>query len=85
MDPITNIDEFTDAVIQLTEARDTVHTGHFMQQLNLRIQSALKKEIPVSADVYTAWFRLYSLLGQKSNRSRVRSSALGIKDWLKST
>lgn len=84
MKAITTIDEFTDAVIELSADRDKHKADEFMQQLNHRIQKALKEGTPVQGDVYYAWFQLYSLIGQKPTRTRIRASALGIKDWLKS-
>lgn len=82
MNPITNLDEFTDEVMRLTAGRNEFTTDHLMKSLNNGIQKALKENKSVSADVFTIWFHLYSLLGARSDRGRIRVTVLGIKSWL---
>jgi hypothetical protein len=85
MKTITTFDEFMDSVMNDSDAKATWNVKTFMDGLNRKIIKALKNNQEVEVDVYIAWHQLYALLGTEASRERIRSTALGIKDWLKST
>jgi len=84
MKTITTLDEFMDSVMNDSDARATWSVKTFMDGLNRKIIKALKNNQDVSVDVYIAWHHMYSLLGTEASRERLRTTALGVKDWLKS-
>lgn len=84
MKTITNLDEFIDSVMNDSDARATWSVKTFMDGLNRKIIKALKNNQQVNVDVYIAWHQMYALLGTEATRERIRATALGVKDWLKS-
>lgn len=83
MDIIT-LDDFMDSVMKVSGERAEWKSKEFMDTLAFRIVDTIKKRRVVSGDVFTAYFHLYALLGKRASRERIRASALGVKDWLRS-
>jgi hypothetical protein len=82
---IRSLDEFMDAVIIITEEKSDWEVKPFMDRLNKIIVSSMKNGQMVSADVMIAYFNLYTLLGNKASRQRIRASASAVKNWIRDT
>lgn len=78
---ITNIEEFVDAVMIVSEEKSDWDSKPFMESIQRIIIDSMKNGRMVSADVMVGYFSLYSLLGKKTSRQRIRASALAVKSW----
>lgn len=85
MQKISTIDEFMDAIMTLSDKQSDWIVKVFMDKIHSGILKSLKAGEPVQIKVYIAWHHMYSLLGVKASKERLRSTALGVKDWLRDT
>jgi hypothetical protein len=79
---IYNIEEFMDAVIVISQDKSDWDVKPFMDSLQKHILASMKTGQMVSADVMVAYFNLYTLLGNKASRQRIRAAALAVKSWI---
>lgn len=82
---ITNLNEFIDAVIVISDTREEWSVKDFMLKINNIIVDSLRNGQMVSADVMIAYFNLHSVLKNKASRQRIRASALAVKSWVQDT
>lgn len=80
---ITNIEELLDAVMILSADKSDWDVKPFMESLQRVIVSSMKSGLMVSADAMVGYFTLYSLLGNKASRERIRASAQAVKNWVR--
>lgn len=85
MKDIRTLDDFMDAVMKLTSERGEWKTKELMGTLSVQILHPIKSGRAVDGDVFTAYFHLFALLGNKASRERILSAALGVKGWLRAS
>jgi hypothetical protein len=80
---VTKLEQLVDYVMHLSQERQEWKTTELMHRIEREIIRTVKEKHNVEGSVYVAYFHLGALLPNKCSRERIRSTILGIRDWLR--